>query len=110
MTQPKFKIKKGDVVQVIAGKDKGRRGTVTKVFLDKGKVIVENANVVVRNVKPDYKRPEGPYKKEMPIDISNVSLVDPATNAPAKIGYKIEDGKKARYFKKSGNVLSGIVR
>jgi large subunit ribosomal protein L24 len=110
MTQPKFKIKRGDVVQVVTGRDKGRRGTVTKVLLDKGKVVVENINTVVRNVKPDYKNPDGPHRKAMPIDISNVSLVDPATNVPAKVGYKIEDGKKVRYFKKSGNVVGGIRR
>ncbi|MDR1333512.1 MAG: 50S ribosomal protein L24 [Holosporales bacterium] len=110
MTQPKFKIKKGDVVQVTAGGSRGQRGTVLKVFLDEGKVIVGGVNVVIRNVKPDYKHPDGPYRKEMKIDISNVSLVDPSTNRPAKVGYKIEDGKKVRYFKKSGNVMSGVGR
>ncbi|MDR0942139.1 MAG: 50S ribosomal protein L24 [Holosporales bacterium] len=105
MTQPKFKIKKGDVVQVTAGKSRGQRGTIKKVFLDKRQVIVENINVVVRNKKPDYRHPEGSFKKEMPIDVSNVALIDPSTDKPSKVGYKIEDGKKVRYFKKSGNVL-----
>jgi large subunit ribosomal protein L24 len=106
MTQPKFKIKKGDRVQVITGKDKGKRGVIKRVFLDEAKIIVENVGVVVRNVKPDYKHPQGPFKKELPIAISNISLVDPSTDKPAKVGYKIGDnGKKVRYFKKSGAVL-----
>lgn len=106
MTQPKFKIKKGDTVQVIAGKNNGQRGVVKRVFLDKAKVIVENINVVVRNVKPDYRHPQGAYKKELPIDISNVSLIDPSTDKPGKVGLKFdESGKKVRYFKKTGTVL-----
>ena len=106
MTQPKFKIKRGDTVQITTGRNKGRRGTVKKVLLDEAKVVVEGVNVVVRNVKPDYRHPEGSYAKTMPIHISNVSLVDPTTDKPAKVGYKLnEDGKKVRYFKKSGTVL-----
>ncbi|MDR0744448.1 MAG: 50S ribosomal protein L24 [Holosporales bacterium] len=106
MTQPKFKIKKGDTVQIITGKNKGQRGAVKRVFLDKAKIIVENINVVVRNVKPDYKHPQGAYKKELPIDISNVSLIDPSTNKSGRVGLKIDEhGKKVRYFKKTGAVL-----
>lgn len=106
MTQPKFKIRKGDTVQVIAGKDKGQRGTVKKVLLDEAKVIIENVNVVLRNIRPDYRHPEGSYKKEMPVHISNVSLIDPTTDKPAKVGHKVtDDGKKVRYFKRSGTVL-----
>lgn len=106
MTQPKFKIKKGDIVFVTTGKNKGQRGAVKQVFLDKAKIIVENINVVVRNVKPDYRHPQGSFKKELPIDISNVSLIDPSTDKPAKVGYKLDEaGKKVRYFKKSGTVL-----
>ncbi|MDR1476029.1 MAG: 50S ribosomal protein L24 [Holosporales bacterium] len=106
MTQPKFKIKRGDQVQVITGSNRGKRGIVKQVFLDKGAVLVENINVVVRNVKPDYRHPQGSYKKEMPINISNVSLIDPSTDRVAKTGYRLdESGKKVRYFKKSGTVL-----
>ncbi len=106
MTQPKFRIKRGDTVQVMTGKCKGQRGTVKKVILDEGKIIVENINVVVRNIKPDYKHPQGAYKKEMAIDISNVSLIDPSNDKPAKVGYKMDEtGNKVRYFKKSGVVL-----
>jgi large subunit ribosomal protein L24 len=106
MTQPKFFARKGDTVQVITGKYKGHRGVIRKVFLKEGKVLVENVNVVARNAKPDYKHPEGTYKKELPIDISNVSLIDPSNNKPGKIGHKMdENGKKVRYFRKSGTVL-----
>lgn len=106
MTQPKFKIKKGDTVQVMAGKNRGQRGVVKQVFLNDGKIIVENINVVVRNIKPDYRHPQGSYKKEMAIDISNVSLIDPSSDKPAKVGFKFNDaGDKVRYFKKSGVVL-----
>ena len=106
MTQPKFKVKRGDTVQVITGKCKGQRGAIKQVLLDEAKIIVENINVVVRNVKPDYKHPQGSFKKELPIDISNVALIDPSTDKPARVGYKIDDaGKKVRYFKKSGTVL-----
>lgn len=106
MTQPKFKVKKGDVVFITTGRDKGKRGTVKKVFLDKAQVIVENVNVVIRNIKPDYRNPQGPFKKELPISISNVSLIDPSLDKPGKVGYKLNDeGKKVRYFKKTGTVL-----
>ncbi|MDR0552833.1 MAG: 50S ribosomal protein L24 [Holosporales bacterium] len=102
MTRPKFKIKKGDEVQVITGKNKGRRGTVSKVLRDEGKVIVKDVNVVTRNMKQSYFHPQGRFEKEMPIHISNVALIDPSVDKPAKIGYKLEEGKKIRYFKKSG--------
>jgi large subunit ribosomal protein L24 len=106
MTQPKFKIKKGDLVLVTTGKNKGQRGKVKQVLLDKAQIIVDNINVVVRNVKPDYRHPEGSFKKELPISISNVALIDPSTDKPAKVGYKLdESGKKVRFFKKSGTVL-----
>ena len=106
MTQPKFKVRTGDNVQVITGKYKGQRGAIKRVFLDKAKVIVENVNVVVRNVKPDYRHPQGAYRKEMPIDISNVALIDPSTDKPGKVGLRFdENGRKVRYFKKTGTIL-----
>ncbi len=106
MTQPKFKIKKGDLVFITTGRDKGKRGIVKKVFLDKAQIIVENINVVIRNAKPDYRNPQGSFKKELPISISNASLIDPSIDKPAKVGYKLDgSGKKVRYFKKRGTVL-----
>lgn len=106
MTQAKFKIKRGDFVQVITGKEKGKTGTVTKVFLDEGRVLVEGIRSVVRFIRPSQTCPDGRINKNLPIHISNVAVVDPSTDKPAKVGYKInEKGKKERFFKKSGNVV-----
>ncbi len=105
MTQPKFKIKKGDLVQVIAGKDKGKRGQVTKIILDEARAVVEGVNMVTRNQKPSAANPGGPVEKTLPIHISNLALIDPTTGKPGRVGYKQEDEKKVRFFKKTGTVL-----
>ncbi|CAO5683251.1 MAG: 50S ribosomal protein L24 [Holosporales bacterium] len=104
MTQPKFKIKKGDTVKVMTGKYKGQTGEVTKVLLDEAMVIVDGVNVVTRNVKPSQVNPDGPYQVTKPIHISNVALVDVSGNH-SKVGLKMEDGKKVRYFKKTGELV-----
>lgn len=107
MTQPKFRIKKGDFVQVISGKDRGVQGKVEKVMLEESRVVVEGVHLVTKHVKPSAANPSGGLqRKALPIHISKVALVDPTTNSPGKVGYKIEDGKKVRYFKKTGTVLS----
>lgn len=101
------RIHKGDEVVVIAGKDKGRRGTVHRV-LPTGKVIVDNVNVVKRHTKPNPARgiAGGILDKEMPIDGSNVMLFNPATGKGGRIGFKrLEDGRKVRYFKSNGEVV-----
>jgi large subunit ribosomal protein L24 len=105
MTQPKFKVKRGDTVQVTTGSHKGKQGIVQKVLLDEGKVIVEGVNIVTRHMRPSAVNPEGRIEKTKPIQISNVAVVDPSTNEPSKVGYRMEDGKKVRYYKKSGNVV-----
>ena len=110
MTQPKFKVKRGDLVQVMVGKDKGKQGYILKVVLDDAKATVEGVNVVTRNYKPSATNPGGPAQKNLPIHISNLSLVDPSDGKPAKIGYKIQDGQKVRYFKKSGTVLNNNLK
>lgn len=103
MTQLRFKIKKGDLVQVTTGKNKGRRGTVQKVLLDEARVIVEGINQVTRHIRPSQQNPNGSITKTLPIHISNVSVVDPSADAPAKVGFKVNpDGTKIRIFKKSG--------
>jgi large subunit ribosomal protein L24 len=103
MTQVRFKVKKGDLVQVTTGKNKGLRGIVQKVLLDNARVVVEGVNQVTRHMRPNYANPEGKMVKTLPIHISNVAIVDPSTDAPAKVGYKInQDGTKTRIFKKSG--------
>ena len=91
-------VKKGDVVQVISGDYKGKQGTVTKVIEKKNKVVVEGVNIVTRHMRPSQANPDGGIvKKEAPIDASNVMLIDPKTNKPTRVGYKVVDGKKVRY-------------
>jgi large subunit ribosomal protein L24 len=92
---------------VIAGKDKGRRGTVLRV-LTSGQVVVENVNTVKRHTKPNPNRgvAGGIVDKEMPIEISNVMLFNPDTGKGGRIGFKtLEDGRKVRYFKSNGEVV-----
>lgn len=101
------KIRKGDDVIVLAGKDKGRRGTVLRV-VDEERVIVEGVNKVKKHQKPNPLRGEagGIVEKEMPIHISNVALFNPATQKGDRVGFRIlEDGRKVRYFKSTGEVL-----
>ena len=101
------KIKKGDEVIVITGKDKGRRGTVTNIQAD-GKVLVENINMVKKSQKPNPNQgvKGGIIDKEMPIQLSNVMLFNPATGKGDKVGIKtLEDSTKVRYFKSNGEVV-----
>lgn len=103
-----FKIKKGDDVIVITGKDKGKRGQVTRVLTEEGRVIVENVNVAKKHQKPNPQLgvPGGIVEKEMPLDISNVAIFNPATGKADRVGFKsLEDGRKVRYFKSNGEVL-----
>ena len=103
-----FKIKKGDDVIVITGKDKGKRGQVTSVLTDEGRVIVENVNVAKKHQKPNPQLgvPGGIVEKEMPMDVSNVAIFNPATGKADRVGFKtLEDGRKVRYFKSNGEVL-----
>jgi len=101
------RIKKGDEVIVITGKDKGRRGTVSSVMAD-GRVLVENINVVKKHTKgnPNAGVAGGILDKEMPIDASNVMLFNPATDKGDRVGFKVlEDGRKVRYFKSNDEVI-----
>ena len=98
----KFHIKKGDVVFVNAGNDKGKTGKVLEVLRDKDRVIVEGVNMVSKHTKPNSPNPQGGIvKQEAGIHISNVQLMDSSAK-PVKVGYKTVDGKKVRYAKKSG--------
>ncbi len=102
------KIKKGDDVVVITGKDKGKRGTVVRVFPEDDRVLVENVNLVKKHQKanPNLGTPGGIIEKEMPMHVSNVALFNPATGKPDHVGYKtLEDGRKVRIFKSNGEVL-----
>jgi len=102
----KLKIKSGDVVRVIAGDHKGTEGKVLKVDREKNKAIVEGANMVSKHTKPSAQNPQGGIvKKEAPIQISNIALIDPKTKGTTKVGFKIEGDKKVRFSKKSNQVL-----
>lgn len=102
------KIKKGDDVVVIAGRDKGSRGTVARVMADGERLIVENVNMVKKHQKPNplTGQPGGIVEKEMPLHISNVGLYNPATGKADRVGIKtLEDGRKVRFFKSNGEVV-----
>jgi large subunit ribosomal protein L24 len=101
------KIRKGDEVVVLTGKDKGKRGTVAQVVGD-DKLIVDNVNLVKRHTKPNPMRGEqgGIVEKEMPLHISNVGLFNSMTNKADRVGFKVlEDGRKVRVFKSNGEVV-----
>ncbi|ADI25191.1 50S ribosomal protein L24 [Geobacillus sp. G4] len=99
-------VKKGDKVQVISGKDKGKQGVILAAFPKKNRVIVEGVNIVKKHAKPSQANPQGGIiEKEAPIHVSKVMPLDPKTGEPTRIGYKIVDGKKVRYAKKSGEIL-----
>ena len=101
------KIRKNDEVIVLTGKDKGKRGTVLNV-LETGHVVVEGANMVKKHAKPNPMRGivGGIISKEMPLDISNVALYNPATQKGERVGFKLlDDGRKVRVFKSSGEVV-----
>ena len=102
----KLKIKSGDTVRVIAGEHKGSEGQVLKVNREKNKAIVEGVNLVSKHEKPSAKNPQGGIvKKEAPIHISNLSLIDPKSKSVTKVGFKVEGDKKVRVSKKSNQVL-----
>ena len=102
----KFKIKKGDDVIVLAGKDKGKKGKVIKMIPKKDKAIVSEINKVKKNNKPDNNQPGGITEKEMPIHISNLAFYDNSSNKGVRIGYKLEEkNKKIRINKKSGKAI-----
>jgi large subunit ribosomal protein L24 len=102
----KLHIKKGDIVYVNTGVDKGKTGRVLKVLVNKQRAIVESLNMVSKHTKPNAKSPQGGIeKKEAPIHISNLNVVDPKTGKPTRIGRRIVDGKLVRYAKKSGEEI-----
>ena len=100
------KIKKGDKVVVLAGRDKGKEGEVAKVLPTEGRVIVQGANMVKRHTKASQTNPGGIVEKEATMDLSNVAHVDPKDGKPTRVGFKtLEDGKKVRFAKRSGEVI-----
>ncbi|XLS30208.1 50S ribosomal protein L24 [Flavobacteriaceae bacterium M23B6Z8] len=102
----KLKIKSGDTVKVIAGDHKGSEGKVLKVDREKNKAIVEGINMVSKHMKPSAQNPQGGIiKKEAPLHISNLSLVDPKSGEPTRVRIEERDGKKVRISKKSNEVI-----
>ena len=102
------KIKKGDKVIVLAGRDKGRKGEVTRVWPKEDRLLVSGLNLVKRHTRPTQADPQGGIKtKEAPLHVSNVAFVDPKTGGPTRVGFRMEGDKKVRYAKKSGEVIDG---
>ena len=103
---PKLKIKKGDKVVVIAGKDKGRNGEVLRVLPKENRVLVQGVNMMKRHTKPAMGQQGGIVEREAALHVSNVSHVDPKDNKPTRVGYKtLDDGRKVRFAKRSGEVI-----
>jgi len=101
----KLKIKSGDTVRLIAGDHKGQEGKVQKVLRDKNKAIVEGVNMVSKHEKPSASNPQGGIvKKEALIHLSNLSLIDKKGDS-TRVGFRVEDGKKVRFSKKSNEVI-----
>ena len=99
-------IKTGDKVRVIAGKDKGKEGTISKVFNAKNRVIVKGVNMIKKHQKASQTNPQGGIIDiEAPIHASNVMLIDPSNNEPTRLGVRVEDGHKVRFSKKSGETI-----
>jgi len=100
------KLRKGDKIIVISGKDKSKTGEVTRVIPKDGKALVTGVNSVIRHTKQTQTDQGGRITKEMPIDISNLALVDPKIGGPTRVGFKLVEGKKVRYAKRSGETLN----
>jgi len=102
----KLKIKKGDKVIVIAGRDKGKSGEVLRVVRETNRAVVQGVNLIKRHTRQSPGQPGGIIEKEAAIHVSNIAHVDPRSQLPTRIGFKIlEDGRKVRYAKRSGEVI-----
>jgi large subunit ribosomal protein L24 len=103
---PKMKIKKGDTVVVISGRDKGKSGEVLRVLPADRRLIVQGIHIARRHTKPRMGDPGGIVDKELTIDVSNVAHIDPQSGKPTRVGYKIlDDGRKVRVARRSGEML-----
>ncbi len=101
------RIRKGDNVIVLSGRDKGKSGSVLKVLQDDERLIVQGVNVVKRHMRPSQTQAGGIVEKEATIHVSNVSLVDPDGGEPTRVGFRfLEDGRKVRYAKRSGEIIN----
>jgi large subunit ribosomal protein L24 len=102
------KIKKGDKVVVLSGKDKGKHGEVTKAMPKDGKVIVSGVNIITRHKKPTQGNPQGGLERtEAPMHVSKVALEDPKTGRPTRVRFEVRDGNKVRVAARSGETING---
>ena len=101
------KIRRDDEVIVLAGKDKGKTGKVTKVLVEDSKVFVEGVNLIKKHTKPvpQLQQAGGIIEKEAPLHVSNVAILNPATGKADRVGFRIEDGKKVRFFKSNNELV-----
>lgn len=102
----KFKLKKGDEVVVLAGKDRGKKGRIVQMLRADNRALVEGLNMVSRHTKPSQTEAGGIVQKEAPIHLSNLAIADPKDGSASRVGYKfLDDGRKVRFAKKSGEVI-----
>ena len=102
------KIKKGDQVVILSGKDKGKQGEVTKSMPKDGKVVVSGVNIITRHRKPSQANPQGGLERvEAPLHVSKVALQDPKTGKPTRVRFEVRDGKKVRVAARSGELING---
>ncbi|MCI5042542.1 MULTISPECIES: 50S ribosomal protein L24 [Donghicola] len=99
------KLRKGDKVIVLAGKDKGKEGTITSVDPKSGKAVVEGVNMAIRHTRQTQNAQGGRLPKALPIQLSNLALVDPKEGGATRVGFRMEGDKKVRFAKKSGEVI-----
>jgi large subunit ribosomal protein L24 len=102
------KIKKGDTVVILSGKDKGKTGDVVRAIPSEDKVVVQGINMISKHRKPTQANPQGGIERiEAPMHVSKVAMKDPKSGKPTRVGFKFLDGKKVRVAKKSGEVIHG---
>jgi large subunit ribosomal protein L24 len=101
------KLRKGDKVVVLTGKDKGKQGEISRVMPKDNKAIVSGVNVAIRHTKQTQSSQGGRIAKEMPIDLSNLAYLDPKSGEPTRIGFRMDGDKKVRFAKKSGEAING---
>ncbi len=99
------KLKKGDKVVVLTGRDKGKEGEILTVLPKESRAVVSGVNMVIRHTRQSQNSQGGRIPKEAPIHLSNIALVDPKDGGPTRVGFRMEDGKKVRFAKKSGEVI-----
>lgn len=100
------KLRKGDKVVVIAGKDRGKEGEIVRMMPKAGKAVVQGVNVAIRHQRQSQNNQGGRIPTELPLDISNIALVDPKDGGPTRVGFKMDGDKKVRFAKKSGEVIA----